>query len=290
MKTITLEQGTPKWLKWRKSGIGGSDAAAVLNKSPYMTAFELYMDKINKSVKKDESGSEFIFQRGHETEKKIRKEVFDLTGRDMVPMCIQHSTHSFLLGSLDGYDSSLGILEAKLVGKDVLKEILSGIIPAHHSIQMQHNMMVSEDIDVTRYFAHDLGKKGAILEVKSDKEFQKILFEAESQFWDKVTNKIAPELTDEDFFIPEDPTDFKKIARIKLKLDRIQAEYDTLADKLKSSFTHPKVAFKNVKIITVTKTGSIDYAKIPEIKKLETSYLDSFRKASSSHKQIRIGG
>lgn len=289
MKIITLEQGTPKWLKWRKSGIGGSDAAAVLGKSPYMTAYELYMEKINKSVKKDESGSEFIFQRGHETEKKIRAEIFELTGREMLPACIQHSETSFLIGSLDGYDDSLGILEAKLVGKDVLKEIKTGIIPAHHNIQMQHNMMVSEDVDVTRYFAHDLGKQGVILEVRADKEFQKILFEAEAQFWDRVKNKIAPELTDEDYLTPADPTDFKKIARVKAKLDKIQSEYDALAEKLKTAYTHPKVAFKNVKIITVTRAGSVDYSKIPEVKNLDKSYVEGFRKAPSTHKQIRIG-
>lgn len=289
MKIITLDQGTPKWLKWRKSGIGGSDAPAIVGKSPYMTTYELYMDKINKGVKRDDSSKEFIFQRGHDTEKKIRNEILELTGKNMLPICIQHSEVDFLLGSLDGYDSSLGILEAKLVGKDVLKDIKAGIIPAHHNIQMQHNMMVASDVDVTRYFAHDLGKQGVILEVKADKEYHKNLMELEARFWDRVKNKLPPELSDEDFLIPNDVSDFKKIAKIKAKLDKYQAEFDALADKLKSAFNHPKVAFKNVKIITVNKSGSIDYAKIPELKKLESSYLETFRKAGSTYKQIRIG-
>lgn len=289
MKIITLEQGTPKWLRWRKSGIGGSDAAAVQGKSPYMTAFELYMDKINKSVKKDDSSSEYIFKRGHETEKKIRAEIFELTGKEMNPICIQDEEHPFIIGSLDGYESSLGFLEAKLVGKDVLKDIKSGIIPPAHNIQMQHNMMASGEVDVTRYFAHDLGKQGVILEVRADKEYHKILRDSEVAFWERVTKRLPPELTDEDFFIPEDPTDFKKIARVKAKLDKIQNEYEALAEKLKTSFSHPKVAFKNVKIITVSKSGSIDYGKIPEIKNLDKSYLENFRKAGSTYKQIRIG-
>lgn len=289
MKIITLEQGTSKWLKWRKSGIGGSDSAAVLNKSPYMTPFELYMDKINKSVKKDDSASEFIFQRGHDTEKKIRSEIRDLTGKDMAPICIQHKKYPFILGSLDGYESSLGFLEAKLVGKEVLKNIKDGIIPPHHNIQMQHNMMASEEVDVTRYFAHDLGKQGVILEVKADKEYHKILLEAEFVFWEKVMAKIAPALTDEDYLIPSDPSDFKKIARLKFRIDKLEAEFNLIADKLKTTYTHPKVAYKNVKIITVSRAGSVDYKKIPEVKALPKDYLEQFRGASSTHKQIRIG-
>lgn len=36
-----------EWLDWRRKGIGGSDAAAVIGVSPYSTARDLYYEKLN---------------------------------------------------------------------------------------------------------------------------------------------------------------------------------------------------------------------------------------------------
>ena len=35
------------WLEYRRKGIGGSDAAAILGVSPFATARDLYYDKLN---------------------------------------------------------------------------------------------------------------------------------------------------------------------------------------------------------------------------------------------------
>ena len=35
------------WLEWRRKGIGGSDAAAILGISPFATARDIYYDKLN---------------------------------------------------------------------------------------------------------------------------------------------------------------------------------------------------------------------------------------------------
>ena len=35
-----------EWLEWRRRGIGGSDAAAILGVSPFATARDLYYDKL----------------------------------------------------------------------------------------------------------------------------------------------------------------------------------------------------------------------------------------------------
>ena len=43
-------EGLPReqWLEYRRKGIGGSDAAAVLGISPFRTGRDLYYDKLNK--------------------------------------------------------------------------------------------------------------------------------------------------------------------------------------------------------------------------------------------------
>lgn len=42
----TAQLTRPEWLEYRRKGLGGSDAAAVLNLSPFRTARDLYFDKL----------------------------------------------------------------------------------------------------------------------------------------------------------------------------------------------------------------------------------------------------
>lgn len=50
-------EGLPReqWLEYRRKGIGGSDAAAVLGISPFRTGRDLYYDKLN-IVTADDTG------------------------------------------------------------------------------------------------------------------------------------------------------------------------------------------------------------------------------------------
>lgn len=54
MKKIVSTLGMEKaeWLRYRKSGIGGSDAGAICGLNPYRTAMEVYNDKISEDVGK----------------------------------------------------------------------------------------------------------------------------------------------------------------------------------------------------------------------------------------------
>ena len=46
----TSELPREEWLAYRRRGIGGSDAAAVLGISPFMTGRDLYYDKLGISA------------------------------------------------------------------------------------------------------------------------------------------------------------------------------------------------------------------------------------------------
>ena len=50
----TTDLPRDEWLAYRRKGIGGSDAAAVLGISPFMTARDLYYDKLGISAQADE--------------------------------------------------------------------------------------------------------------------------------------------------------------------------------------------------------------------------------------------
>ena len=48
-KILVSTEGLPReqWLEYRRKGIGGSDAAAVLGISPFRTGRDIYYDKLN---------------------------------------------------------------------------------------------------------------------------------------------------------------------------------------------------------------------------------------------------
>ena len=50
----TSELPREEWLAYRRRGIGGSDAAAVLGISPFMTGRDLYYDKLGISAAADD--------------------------------------------------------------------------------------------------------------------------------------------------------------------------------------------------------------------------------------------
>ena len=48
------------WLSWRRKGIGGSDAAAVMGLSPFCTKRDLYYDKRNIQPVVDEEEDNWV--------------------------------------------------------------------------------------------------------------------------------------------------------------------------------------------------------------------------------------
>ena len=99
----------------RKSGIGGSDAAAVFGMSRYQTPIALYLDKIGQTTKKSTLAKEAVFERGHVLEPFL-KAIFErdyglkITAKDQGV----HAKYDFIRGHVDGVvESDNAIVEFK---------------------------------------------------------------------------------------------------------------------------------------------------------------------------------
>lgn len=114
---ITNEQ---EWLEARKSGIGGSDCAAVLGLSPYKTNIELWEEKTGRRDPKDLSNNLFV-QYGKKAEEHLRA-LFALD----FPLyevkyekykIFRNSEYPFIFATLDGWlreeSGRYGVLEIK---------------------------------------------------------------------------------------------------------------------------------------------------------------------------------
>ena len=74
--------GREEWLKLRRNGIGGSDAAAIIGLNPYSSAFQVYCDKVgllpetedNEAMRQGRDFEAYVAERFEEAaEKRVRR-------------------------------------------------------------------------------------------------------------------------------------------------------------------------------------------------------------------------
>lgn len=277
MKIVNLVQNTPEWLEWRKSGLGGSDAPIVFGNSPYRTPRQLFLEKRGLPQPQDDADKSFIFSQGHRAEAMMRKQFQDLVGVEMKKVCGEHDEFSHIRASLDGLDPGKGMLEAKLVGKDVLAMAKNhGEIPDHHYTQMQHQFAVT-GADIGQWFGHDGSKEGALIEVRPNARYIKKLLDAEHAFWERLSRGEMPELTERDYLVPEDESLLQELRDAKEWMENAKAAFEALKERAIAQYGHPKIAGGGVKIVRSVRMGSVDYKKLPKVQKLTAAYLDRFR-------------
>lgn len=73
----TLQLSREEWLRYRKQGIGGSDAGAVCGLNPYRTAAHVYLDKITEDVEEIDNES---MRQGRDLEEYVARRFMEETG------------------------------------------------------------------------------------------------------------------------------------------------------------------------------------------------------------------
>lgn len=113
-------EGLPReqWLEYRRKGIGGSDAAAVLGISPFRTGRDLYYDKLN-IVTADDAENWVQLEVGTLLEPLVAKIFAHKTGYKIYrrPFMFWHPQYPWMLADLDYMvelsDGTSAILEIK---------------------------------------------------------------------------------------------------------------------------------------------------------------------------------
>ena len=114
----TSNLSNEEWLSYRRRGIGGSDAAAILGISPWRTARDLYYDKLNV-VKADMDENWVALEMGHLLEDLVARIFAKKTGLHIFQrkVMFQHPLYPWMLADLDYLvelpDGSNAILEIK---------------------------------------------------------------------------------------------------------------------------------------------------------------------------------
>lgn len=202
---MTREQ----WLKERKKGIGGSDAATILGLNPYKTNIDLWNEKTGKIEAKDISDKPYV-QYGTEMEDilresfKIKHPEFFITHKENT--IIKHKKYPFLFASLDGEILEVatgreGVLEIKTseILRSMQKEKWKDKIPDNYYCQVLHYLNVTgyefaKLFAELRYDENYQVTKTYTIERKDVEEDIKYLEQKEIEFWRYVEEDKRPPL------------------------------------------------------------------------------------------------
>lgn len=246
---------TPTQLQKRQHGIGGSEVAAVLGISPWLTPLELYLKKTNFEEQVLSPPDNPLLEAGHRLEPFIANWYEEVTGNKVVnpEETSIHPEYPFLIGHIDRLipdDNKL--LEIKFCleySRNKWGEPGTDEIPLHYITQVQHYLALTgcDFADVAVLFG---GWDLKIYTVKRNGSLIAKQINRCKTFWEEhVLKKIPPEpTTAHDFSLryPNDNGDFLEANTEVIKtIDRLKAlkankkdsdeEIKTLEDKIKSA-------------------------------------------------------
>lgn len=181
------------WLRYRKLGIGGSDASVVCGINRYKSPVELWMEKTNQ-LPYQEVGEAAYW--GTQLEPLVRSEFTKRTGVEVriVKQILQSEEHPFMLANLDGIcehpDFGTCIFEAKTASAYKAEE-WEDTIPDEYQLQIQHYMAVTGY--KAAYIAVLIGGNTFKWRlVERDEELISMIIKFEEVFWDHVLNMTPP--------------------------------------------------------------------------------------------------
>ncbi len=201
---IVQDENPEKWTELRTTGIGGSDAGAIMGLNKYASPLTVYMQKKGIDGFKGNKATEW----GHLLEEPIRQKTVKELGVEIItiPGMYKSKEHEFMNANVDGLmlipegkTINLNGMEASgLVGHEIKTSsrgegFTEEEIPDSYFCQVQHYMAVTKlnYFVLTVFFLNT--KTGWHYLVKRNDDFINSLINAETDFWENyVLKNTAP--------------------------------------------------------------------------------------------------
>jgi putative phage-type endonuclease len=197
-----------EWLEWRRKGIGGSDAAAILGISPFATARDLYYDKL-KILPFEEGEDNWVAKKmGHLLEDLVAEIFSKKTGYRIfqVKKMFHHPMYPWMLADVDYFvelpDGTIAILEIKTTNynaKDHWWRDGEPIVPINYETQGRHYMCVT-NIDRVFYCCLYGNNEDEVIirDILRDYDYEDELIALETGFWHgNVLAHVPPPYTED---------------------------------------------------------------------------------------------
>ena len=204
----TADLPEEEWLEYRRKGIGGSDAAAVLGVSPFATARDIYYDKLHQIPYEDQEDNWVAKKIGHLLEDLVA-EIFRVkTGYRIyqIKKMFYHPVHTFMLADVDYFvtlpDGTTAILEIKTTNYNAKEHwYYNGqpIVPVNYEIQGRHYMCVMNVDHVFYCCLYGNNEQECLIRhIERDMDYESELIALEKDFWhNHVLARIPPPYTED---------------------------------------------------------------------------------------------
>lgn len=189
----TKNMSREEWLRYRKTGIGGSDAGAICGLNPYSSPVQVYYDKTTDEIMEEDNEA---MRQGRDLEQYVAERFTAETGKKVRRSfaMYQHEAHSFLLANVDRLIvGERAGLECKTVSPYSADKWRDGEIPPHYLIQCLHYMLVT-GADAWYLAALIYGREFIYHRIERDEAVIQNLLTVETEFWNRyVVPKNMPE-------------------------------------------------------------------------------------------------
>lgn len=304
MKELMLDQRSPEWLAWRKSGITATESAVILNLHPDKTPWRLWMEKTDRAAPPDLSVIPAV-RFGVENEPVARR-LFEVTHQSVVmPTCGEWDGNPLFRASFDGLTFDGVPVEIKCPQEETLKDVrANGRQSAAYQlyyVQVQHQIMVSDACYGWLVFLD--GDHLIEFDIPRDDDFIRQIQAKGLVFWDYVSKDKEPAKDPErDFYAPQTEEAIaawvapakelsgvlEDIESAKATLKVLQERKDALTQTLAGQMGNYRLA--NFAGVALTRRAAKSSVNLPEFLKahnLTDKDLDPYRTLSGESWSVR---
>ena len=189
----TLNLDKESWLRYRKRGIGGSDAGAVCGLNPYRTAIQVYYDKTSDSIEDIDNEA---MRQGRELEEYVARRFCEASGKKVrrANAMFYDEKNPFMLADVDrmvvGENAGL---ECKTASPYMMDQWTDEYLPISYQIQCYHYMSVCK-ADAWYLAVVIYGKAFKYYRIERDDEVIGNLIRIEEEFWNEyVLKRVIPD-------------------------------------------------------------------------------------------------
>ena len=288
-KKIDLEQGSQKWLSYRRCHITATDTASLMNLSPWSTPYKIYQEKIEGL----ETEVNSAMQRGKDLEPIARAKLESIIGEKLEPAVYEADEFPYMSASLDALNADgTKLYEIKTCGHKTMENAKAGRVPEHYRIQCTKQMLVM-GLSFMWLFFYENDDDYAIVPVPRDPELVEQIIDTEHAFWNNhIIPRIPPPMTFRDWEIRDNTFEnnlASSWAELKEEEEEATRKRKVVEAQLKELCEGKSVHYKQagVKVQQISRKGVVDWDKVCLQWEISKEELEKYRKEKSSYVKIR---
>jgi len=184
---------TEKQLKARKSGIGGSEVAAILGISPWKSAVDVYREKTESLPAQQELDINDPRYWGHAHEPQVIKAYEKSTGNTVKSVdTLFDKEHPFLMANIDGFTHDRVVIEAKTTSSTKgWGDEGTDQIPQYYLTQVAHYAYITDckHVDIAVLF---FGNRFKLYRYERNEKLEQAIKAKLIDFWLNNVQKVIP--------------------------------------------------------------------------------------------------